>query len=151
MIEIFVAEKKHLPIIVEFQLEMARETENKILDRDTVYKGVEHVFDYPDTGRYYLAKRQGEVIASLLVLFEWSDWRNGNVLWIHSVFVQPKFRGQGVYTQLYRFLQSEVNHNSQLVGIRLYVDKTNVAAQRVYQKLGMNARQYDLYEWMPDH
>jgi len=35
-----------------------------------------------------------------------------------------------------------------LNGIRLYADKTNVAAQKTYENLGMNQDHYVTFEWM---
>jgi len=32
--------------------------------------------------------------------------------------------------------------------VRLYVDKRNAAAQRVYERLGMTREHYDLFEWL---
>ncbi len=133
--------------IAEFQVAMALETENLVLDRDICSAGVRAVFDDPSRGSYFVAERDGRVIASTLVTYEWSDWRNGTVWWIHSVYVVPGERGSGVFTQLYRHLQS-LACESGVRGIRLYVDKSNTAAQRVYQKLGMNGEHYQLYEWM---
>ena len=134
--------------IAAFQLEMAMETENLQLDLNTVNKGVQHVFNDPAKGKYYVAEKNERVIASLLTTFEWSDWRNGTVLWIQSVFVKPEFRGTGVYKKMYTHIQERVVEDQQLKGIRLYVDQTNTQAQRVYKKLGMTAEHYQLFEWL---
>lgn len=149
MLEVRKAEKDQLELIAGFQLSMALETENLELDRNTVLKGVAHIFDHPETGYYLIAVIDKRVVASLLVLFEWSDWRNGNVIWIHSVYVQPEYRGQGIFSEMYEALKGEVIADPMLRGIRLYVDKTNKKAQKVYAKLGMNNQHYDLFEWMP--
>lgn len=133
--------------IAEFQIAMALETENLVLDREICSAGVRAVFDDPARGRYLVAELDGRVIGSTLVTYEWSDWRNGMVWWIHSVYVVPEGRGKGVFSQLYRHLQS-LARESGVRGIRLYVDKSNTAAQRVYEKLGMNGEHYHLYEWM---
>lgn len=133
--------------IAEFQVAMALETENLVLDREICSAGVRAVFDETSRGRYFVAERDGRVIASTLVTYEWSDWRNGVVWWIHSVYVVPEQRGSGVFSTLYRHLQ-ELARESGIRGIRLYVDKTNLAARKVYEKLGMNGEHYHLYEWM---
>ena len=78
--------------IVEFQLAMAWETEQLQLDEPTVIKGVAAVFEDTSKGIYYVAEADGKVVGSLLTTFEWSDWRNGTVLWIQSVYVRPEFR-----------------------------------------------------------
>src|SRR5437764_4199120 len=87
--------------IVQFQILMARETENVELDRDVVTRGVRAVFDDPARGRYFVAEADGKVIASLLITYEWSDWRDGNVWWIQSVYVDSLHRGGGVYRGMY--------------------------------------------------
>ena len=136
------------PVIVEFQLRMARETEALELDRDTLARGVNAVFADPGKGAYWVAERNGQVVGGLLTTFEWSDWRNGVILWIQSVYVVSEERGRGVYRALYEHLRRRVEADSGLKGIRLYVDKGNTAAQRVYERLGMTREHYDTFEWL---
>jgi GNAT superfamily N-acetyltransferase len=136
------------PDIIEFQIAMALETENLSLDRPTVEKGVAAVFQNPSLGDYYVVEADGLVIASLLTTFEWSDWRNGTVLWIQSVYVRKEWRGQGVFTCLYQHIRKHVETSETLRGIRLYADKTNTGAHAVYEKMGMSAEHYQLYEWL---
>ncbi len=70
------------------------------------------------------------------------------MLWIHSLYVIPEARGQGVFKKLYLNLEKQVEQSTKLAGIRLYVDKQNKSAQKVYEKLGMNKHHYELYEWL---
>lgn len=140
--------KTDAPSIVEFQLAMAWETEKLQLDEPTVIKGVAAVFDDSSKGIYYAAEVNGNVVGSLLTTFEWSDWRNGTVLWIQSVYVRPEFRKQSIFSKLYKHIQQMVVDNSELRGIRLYADKTNTSAHGVYEHLGMTAEHYQMYEWM---
>lgn len=137
-----------IDVIADFQIRMARETENLKLDPEVVGKGVNAVFDDPSKGKYWLAECNGEVIGCLLTVPEWSDWRNGTVLWIHSVFVREDFRGKGVYKKLYLHLKQMVEESTDLRGLRLYVDKTNEKAQKVYESLGMSGDHYHLFEWL---
>lgn len=137
-----------IPVIAEYQIKMAFETEGMKLDPPTVDKGVSAVFDDPSKGKYWLAEVQGQVVGCLLTVPEWSDWRNGTVLWIHSVYVREDFRKAGVYRKLYGHLKEMVEKSSDLRGLRLYVDKTNTKAQAVYETLGMSGEHYHLYEWM---
>ncbi len=137
--------------IAGFQLLMARETEDLELDRDTVVRGVAAVLADPARGCYWVAEREGEaggIVGSLLTTFEWSDWRDGTVLWIQSVYVVPEERGRGVYRALYEHLKHRVENDPALKGIRLYVDKRNAAAQGVYERLGMSREHYELFEWL---
>jgi ribosomal protein S18 acetylase RimI-like enzyme len=135
-------------VIAEYQIKMAAETENMKLDPPTVELGVSAVFDDPSKGKYWLAEVNGQVVGCLLTVPEWSDWRNGTVLWIHSVYVHPDFRKHGVYRKLYSHLKEMVETSRELRGLRLYVDKTNEKAQKVYEALGMSGEHYHLYEWL---
>lgn len=135
--------------ITEFQLAMAMETENLVLDKYVVDLGVEAVFRDPSKGQYFVAESGGQVVGSLLITFEWSDWRNGQIIWIQSVYVDEEHRGKGVFKMLYEFIKSKVlNDDNGYRGIRLYVDKTNEPARKVYEKLGMENHHYETYEWM---
>lgn len=135
--------------IVEFQLAMAKETEDLDLHRDTVTQGVKHVFETrPAFGQYFVAELENQILGSLLRLSEWSDWRNAEVWWIHSVYVRPEFRRQGIYKLMYEVLKSLAVANHRVSGLRLYVEKHNQAAQRTYSSLGMASDRYDLFEWM---
>lgn len=134
--------------IVEFQLAMAWETEQLQLHEPTVIKGVAAVFADQGKGIYYVAELNGTVLGSLLTTFEWSDWRNGTVLWIQSVYVRPEYRKRSIFSHLYKHIQSLVVTNPDLRGIRLYADKTNIPAHGVYEHLGMTAEHYQMFEWM---
>ena len=134
--------------IIEFQLAMARETEGIELDAPTVTRGVHAVFDEPSHGRYFVAAAGDEVIASLMITYEWSDWRNGNVWWIQSVYVRPAFRRQGVYARMYEVVRAAAASDPNVRGIRLYVDRRNTPAQEVYRRCGMNGEHYLVFEWM---
>ena len=96
MIHVRPGEARDIERIVEFQLRLARETEDVRLDRATVTLGVRAVIEDPAKGRYWLAEEDGEVAGCLLTLPEWSDWRNGTVLWIHSLYVRPEPSSQRV-------------------------------------------------------
>lgn len=134
--------------IIGFQLEMAQETENLALDRDTLTRGVTAVFDDPSLGRYFVAEVDGRVIASLMITHEWSDWRNGMVWWIQSVYTVPEFRRRGIYAALYTNIKARVEVDPRIRGLRLYVDTTNTSAQQVYTRLEMVGDHYKVFEWM---
>lgn len=134
--------------IVSFQIAMAKETEDIELDPVVCAAGVQAVFERPELGQYFVAEQAGEVIASLMITYEWSDWRNGNVWWIQSVYVVPAARQQGIYAGLYAHIKNIVDADPHLRGIRLYVDERNKRAQDVYTRLGMNGEHYRVFEWM---
>lgn len=146
--EVREAKSEEYSAIVTFQLAMANETEGIELAREIVEKGVKAVLADDNKGKYYVAIINNQVVASLLTTYEWSDWRNGTVLWIQSVYVLPQFRRKGVYRNLYKHIKNKVLENSNLNGIRLYADKSNMAAHKTYRKLGMVDDHYVTFEWL---
>jgi ribosomal protein S18 acetylase RimI-like enzyme len=144
------AQKEDMSSIVDFQLLMAKETENIQLEKKTVKAGVQAVFDNEELGCYYVCEDRSNVIASLLITYEWSDWRNALVWWIQSVYVLPEYRKQSVFKKMFLYLKKIVNNDNRIQGLRLYVDKRNTIAKTVYKNLGMSDAHYDMYEYFPE-
>lgn len=134
--------------IADFQLRLAKETENLSLDLTTLKKGIRAMFDDPRLGRYFIAEVDGQLVGCHSITYEWSDWRNGVVWWIQSVYVIETQRKNGIFKAMFNNLQKLMSQESQVVGLRLYVDKTNIRAQHVYSSLGMNGEHYSVYELM---
>ena len=142
-------------LIVRFNRAMARETEGRDLEEATIVAGVEALLADPSKGRYFLAERRAEpaaesgghaeVAGQLMVTAEWSDWRNGHVWWIQSVYVAPAHRRRGVFRMLHEHVR-EAGRAEGVVGLRLYVDRDNLTAQDTYGVLGMNESRYIMYE-----
>ena len=144
--KIRIAEKKDAPDLVEFNQAMALETEGKMLNSDILQSGVAAVFDDEKKGFYVVAEEDEKIVGSLMITFEWSDWRNAWFWWIQSVYILPKFRGRSIYRFLYEFVKTEAEKSKNVCGFRLYVEKENVNAQKVYEKLGMESSHYLMFE-----
>lgn len=132
--------------LVEFNQAMALETEEKVLDSKTLTSGVKGILEHQARGFYLVAEEQGQIAGSLMVTFEWSDWRNANFWWVQSVYILPKYRRQGVYSQLYNEIRRLADNSDNVCGYRLYVEKDNVAAQKTYESLGMSESHYLMFE-----
>lgn len=135
-------------VIIEFNIAMALETEHKILKRSEIEPGVHGLFSHPEYGFYMVAESNGQVVGSLMITYEWSDWRNGVFWWIQSVYVRPEFRRQGVYRSMYEVIKEMTSRNSGVCGFRLYVERDNTRAQHTYTSLGMEETHYKLFEEM---
>jgi GNAT superfamily N-acetyltransferase len=133
-------------IIAEYNQRMALETEDKELDADTVSRGVEQGLRQPEKCRYFLAESGNQVVGQAMVTYEWSDWRNGDLWWIQSVYVHPDHRRQGIFKKLYQHIETLARKDSKVRGLRLYVEEENAAGQAVYKKLGMSHAGYHVYE-----
>ncbi len=87
--------------IADFNIKMAKETEDLALIPDVINAGVRNMIENPAMGFYLVAEDNHVIQASLMVTTEWSDWRNGLFWWIQSVYVQPQYRRMGLYSKLY--------------------------------------------------
>jgi hypothetical protein len=119
------ATQKDASTIIDFQQKMAWETEQMILVPEIIYKGVTAVFHNTTRGQYWVAEEGGNVIASLLLTYEWSDWR------------------------MYLCIKEEAETKG-VAGLRLYVETNNSGAQKTYEALGMNSGHYKMYEWFKE-
>jgi len=144
--KIRLAQKSDVDSLVEFNQAMALETEGKRLDPTVLRPGVEAVFQDETKGFYVVAEENELIVGGLMVTFEWSDWRNSWFWWIQSVYILPEARGKGIYRKLYEFVKERAEQEGNVCGFRLYVEKENERAQRVYEKLGMNETYYLMYE-----
>lgn len=148
-ISIRLATAQDAEAMVEFNQAMARETEGKQLDTRILTRGVEAVFHDPAKGFYVVAEiESGQIVGGLMVTFEWSDWRDAWFWWIQSVYIRPDFRGRKIYRMLYEFVKEKAAEAQNICGFRLYVEKENVNARKVYEKLGMDESHYLMYEEM---
>ena len=144
--KIRLAEKQDVEALVEFNLAMAFETEGKRLGADVLRPGVEAVFADKNKGFYVVADEDGSIVGGLLVTFEWSDWRNKWFWWIQSVYIRPEYRGRSLYREMYDYVKELAAANGEVAGFRLYVEKENEHARKVYEKVGMTASHYEMYE-----
>ncbi len=140
------ATKHDAPALIEFNQAMALETEGKHLEPETLTAGVEAVFDDPAKGFYVVSVDDSNIVGGLMVTFEWSDWRNAWFWWIQSVYIIPEYRGRSIYSRLYDHVKELAAARTDVCGYRLYVEKENEHAQRVYEKVGMAASHYEMYE-----
>lgn len=137
------------PSIIDFQKKMAWETESLKLEDVTLTNGVNAVFADPSKGKYFIAEDDGKTVSSLLITYEWSDWRNSVVWWIQSVYVIEEFRRKGVFRIIYNYIADKVKQEG-IAGLRLYVETNNLRARKTYEAMGMDSAHYMMFEWLKD-
>lgn len=149
IVKVRAAVEQDLPTIVDFNIAMARESENFILEPTIANQGVEILFHSPNKGCYYvvepLTPNETTILASFLITYEWSDWRAKEIWWLQSLYVLPDYRRKGVFTQVYE----QIKKLAQAKGspfLRLYVDAQNHNAIKQYIRVGMNNNHYLLFE-----
>ena len=134
-------------VIASFNASLAEETGDHGLDRSALGPGVEAALRDPARSLYFVAEEGGRVVGQTMVTFEWSDWRNGFLWWIQSVFVAPEARQKGAFRALHARVVEEARRAG-AVGVRLYVLDTNARAREVYRRLGLADAGYRVLEQM---
>ena len=145
-VKVRMARRDDVSTLVAFNMQMAKETEDKHLDLDVLTAGVGAIFENPEHGFYLVAEVNGAVVGSLMVTTEWSDWRNGDYWWIQSVYVQSEFRQKGIFRALYEEVHERAENSNEVCGVRLYVEKGNRTAQTVYTRRGLTETHYKIFE-----
>lgn len=143
-------EETDASILAGFQLRMADETEDLALEEEIVADGVLQLIRDRSKGFYLVAENDnGDVIGCLIITYEWSDWRNGWIWWIGSLYVEKIYRKQGVFKLLLDKVL-ELSQQHEVKAIRLYVDKENETARKAYSRSGFTGSNYDILEYQPD-
>ena len=139
------ADKSDITILAKNNQVLAYETENINLNLDIITSGVSNALNREDC-HYFVAEINKMVVGQTLITYEWSDWRNGLIWWMQSVFVLFNFRRQGVYRNLFNHIENLARNNSKVKALRLYVIKNNQSGIKTYKALGMKDSGYIVYE-----
>jgi GNAT superfamily N-acetyltransferase len=136
-------------IVTEFNRLLALESEGKTLDLAVLRSGVEAALADTAKAWYFLCHDQGEILGQTMLTFEWSDWRNGWIWWIQSVYVRSDARRRGVFRLLFEHIRTLATQTPGVVGIRLYVERDNDTAQQTYERMGLERTTYLVMERCP--
>lgn len=133
-------------MIADFNQRLAAETEDLRLEPDRIEPGVAAVLKDPAKGIYYVAEMAGEIVGQVMITYEWSDWRNGMMWWLQSVYVLPQSRQQGVFRLLFQHVESLARGRTDVCALRLYMHADNTRARQSYERLGMKLTKYEVFE-----
>ena len=132
-------------VLAKHNVSMAKESENIDIEYDITHSGIQAVIMDSTKGFYLVAEENGDIVGQLMITFEWSDWRNENIWWIQSVYIEPSWRRKGVFgdllEEIYRLGMAKGVHI-----FRLYVHRSNVDAIEVYRHLKMVDNTYQIFE-----
>lgn len=145
-VSVRIANRGDIVTLAQFNCAIARETEGKQLDLELVTRGVTRGLGQGDEVVYFIAESGGQPVGALMLTREWSDWRDGWLVWIQSVYVTEAFRGQGVFRMLLEDATKHTRQQPDNVGMRLYVENDNTRAQAVYARTGFSDPHYKVLE-----
>ena len=134
------------PLIVEFNQLLAWESEARRLDESVLAAGVRRALTTPELSRYFIAEISGDVVGQTMLTYELTDWRDGVLWWLQSVYVREPWRGQGVFRRLFEHVESLARRDPAARGLRLYVERHNARALATYERMGMQPSGHLLYE-----
>lgn len=93
--------------------------------------------------RGYFMCFNGQVAGYAVCALSASQEACGRVLWLDELYVDPEYRGKGVGTELFKFLEAGTDYDY----VRLEVEKDNARAMKLYRSLGFkNAEYISLYK-----
>jgi ribosomal protein S18 acetylase RimI-like enzyme len=138
-----------LDVLVTFILAEAAEAEGAAKAPETVRTGISAGLNDAALARYWVLENEtGEVIGSISVVREWSDWHAGFYWWIQSLFIAPEYRGQRLLPRLLDAVQAAARAENALE-VRLYVHRDNARAIQAYRKTGFNDLPYKIMGLAP--
>ncbi len=145
--DIFVreAEQSDVSTLIEYNLSLADETESISLDKNILRLGIEKTLELNDC-RYLVAELDNKIVGQTMLTSEWSDWRNGVIWWMQSVYVNPDYRKRGVFQSILKYIENLAEKTLEVKALRLYVMDDNQIARRAYQNLGIKNSSYLVYE-----
>lgn len=130
------AKSTDLDSLVAFAIAEAKEAEGVKKDINRVRQGVTAALADDSIAMYWiLEKNNTDVVGSVSIVTEWSDWNSGYYWWIQNMYILPGFRGKGLMERLIQALKDAARQEGALE-LRLYVLKNNAQAVTAYQKAG---------------
>ncbi len=132
--------------IAKYNVDMAMESEGKSIPMAQLRRGVARGMDRGDEVRYFIGEIDGRSAGTLMVTREWSDWRDGWVWWLQSVYVDPDYRGRGVFRAMLDCVSRMASSTPDVLGLRLYVEDENETAQATYRRTGFEDAGYRIFK-----
>ena len=127
--------------LINYNQALAYETENIALDENILRLGIGKALELKDC-HYFVAELNGKIVGQSMITSEWSDWRNGVMWWIQSVYVDPNHRQRGVFQSILKYIEALVEKHPEVKGLRLYVKKDNTVGVNAYESLGIKNSGY---------
>lgn len=133
-----------LDTLIAFTVEEARETEGADPDLKAVRLGVASGLKGAAPATYWVAQAEdGQVVGSISVVTEWSNFRGGYYWWIQSLFILPEHRGTGLVDLLLQSVADSAR-KADALDLRLYVLQSNERATAAYRRCGFETSPYSI-------
>jgi GNAT superfamily N-acetyltransferase len=106
-------------------------------DRRVQGRGLADIIGNPQAGHILVARRDGQVVGMVGLLYTISTALGGRVAWMEDLVVASPARNAGLGSQLLR-RALECARDNGCLRVTLLTDRDNLPAQRFYQRHGFN-------------
>ena len=87
----------------------------------------------------FIIEAEGKAAGYALLAKTFSREAGGAVVWIEELYFEPQYRGKGIGTAVFKWIEE----NRPAARYRLEVEPENVAAKRLYKRLGYDVLPYE--------
>ena len=113
------------------------------MSRDFYASGVTNsIIDDSGREKFFKEILSGEIVKGYFILcngcLSASQEACGRLLWLDELYIKPQFRGKGLGTEFFAFLENSDEYEY----IRLEVEKENERAMKLYSSLGYKDAEY---------
>ncbi len=105
---------------------------------DQLRRVFREILRMPETMQVFVAELKGEVVAYVNAYTVYSVWSLGKALTIDDLYVDARFRGQGIGRALMEFTEAFAWEQG-YKRVQLHAEMKNVGAHRLYLDLGYEA------------
>jgi len=140
---------EELEEVVNMICKMAKETENKSLDEKKVTEAVNNFFHNKIFGHYFIIvdEANNNFCGMNMITYEYNINTDKTLVWIQSVFIEKEYRKKKLFRKLLQENENFVIKNENFEKkVKLYMEKTNTTAEKVYHKLGFVKTDECLFE-----
>lgn len=107
---------------------------------DYFHRTVQEVTQSSPYAQAYLFYQEDKIAGYGLLAKTYSNEAGGLVVWLEEAYIRPAFRGLGIGSNFFRFV--EETYAGRAVRLRLEVEPDNEAAIRLYHRLGFEELPY---------
>ncbi|WNB76230.1 GNAT family N-acetyltransferase [Methylomonas koyamae] len=133
--QIVTATEADIPALCLLLAQLFEQEAEFVADETAQRRGLSRIIADPQLGRIFVARRDGEILGMVNLLFSVSTALGTPVAWLEDMVVDARFRGEAVGSAL---LQHAVEFAQQrdCRRITLLTDVDNSAGQRFYRRHG---------------
>lgn len=88
----------------------------------------------------FVFEKENQIAGYSMIAKSYSTEYGGICIWIEDLYIKPEYRGSGIGTQFFSYLEEQYGENA--VRLRLEVEKDNARAIGVYKKCGYQELSY---------